>query len=189
MARKATDLLDVFRLGGQASESERAEDAPKRRERGERKARARREPRRESSEPVLSLTRRQVVLAGSALGLLLVLGFTLGLATGRAGGGDRAEPALQRTTGSAYWIQGRIDAMDMVNLRPVDSHEVLRDLVLRFGLPKDGVRILPEKTDLVIEIGPFASLERAQAYAKANRLDLINVRSSAPFRWPRFVEK
>jgi hypothetical protein len=82
-----------------------------------------------------------------------------------------------------------VDALDVARLKPVDPHQLLRDLVLKYGLPKDAVRIVPEPRTLVIEIGPFPSPERAQAFAKEHRLDTINLLMSAPFRWLKVVEK
>lgn len=183
MGRRSTDLLDIFRRPEEGPEEPRRAPAAKR----PAAPRKMREPR--ADGPLLVLSRRQVVLGGSALALLLVLGFTLGLAAGRSGG--REDPALARPAGptARIYLQGRIDAMDAQTLKPVEPAAVLKELLARYGLPAEYVFVRRDGPALVIEVGPFPSRERAQAYARENKLDLITLNMSAPFRWPQFTER
>lgn len=188
MPRRSTDLLDIFRRPDEPEQgAQRSGRTPARRETTPAKAKAPRPAR--SDGPGLTLTRRQVVLSASAVGLLVVLGFTLGLATGRSHGRTDASLARAERAAPQVFLQGRIDAMDPQTLRPVDPTAVLKELVSRYGLPAAHVDVRREDSDVVIEIGPFASRERAEAYAKANKLDLITLFLSAPFRWPSYPQR
>ena len=119
MARKATDLLDVFRYGegddgeGRAAGGRTASKA--RPSKGSRRA-----ARKRAGFDGMILTRRQVILGASVCCLLVALSFVLGLSAGSPGGDT---PAASRTTpaGAGIIVRGQLPAMDPASQRPIET--------------------------------------------------------------------
>lgn len=175
MARKATDLLDVFRFGD--ADDEAAAAAAARASAKTHKAAARRAQ--ASSFNGMILTRRQVVLAGSACCLLVALSFVLGLASGNSGD----TPAMQRTAGAsaAYAIRGALPLVHPATQRAVEPDEIRKVLERDYGVRPANLRIRSEAGQLLIEIGPFTSKDRARTYIRQTGLDMAHLVGADPF--------
>jgi hypothetical protein len=176
MGRKATDLLDVFRLGGGAGGGAPAGKRPAPR------AAAAKTPRAKggSFEGVF-LTPRQLVLGGSVALLALVLAFTLGLGFGRKGSGAATAPApLSRTT--AWFVRGRFEATDPLRGR-IRPDDVLGHLEQVHRIERRFVKVQPrESGGWWIFVGPFATDREAREYHGQMDLELIRGPGGYPFR-------
>ena len=185
MARKATDLLDVFRFGGdsEAEDQRRAASKPKARaERAKAKAESR-----ERGFDGLILSKRQLLLTGSAMMLLLVLSFVIGLSAGRPGA---PTPAARRdaTVGAeSLMIRGTMSVLDPATRRPVDPDDVRRVLQTQHQVPAANIHVHAEGGSLLIDIGPFKTEERARAYLERMELDLARIQGADPFLRPRIL--
>lgn len=188
MARKATDLLDVFRFGGGEEDDERESTRPAGRKRRKPPpkaaggARAKKKTRFEG----IALNRRQVWLASSAIGLLLILSFFLGLATGGSGAGEDAR-ALERRVPRRYAIRGRVPLLDPKTHRPADAARVARTLSSDYRIHASNLRVRRLGADLVIDIGPFPSRDDARSWLERSGLELWRIHLEDPFRFPEYV--
>jgi hypothetical protein len=186
MARKATDLLDVFRLAG-----EPGEEAPEGEARGTRRAAAHK---RKAPRPArrrvrgMILNQRQLLLGGSAIALLLVLSFVIGLSAGRGGRSSGSGEALSATTAPRWFaIRGTLPQLDPATQKPVDPSQVMAILQRDYGLQPAQVVMRPSGDQLVLEVGPFPSEEKARAYHRDAGLEMIQLHMHDPFRWPEYV--
>jgi hypothetical protein len=181
MARKATDLLDVFRFGGEGPSDDG--DAPKKRKRARPKSggAAKRSPK--ARFEGITLNRKQVWLVSSAALLLLFLSFTLGLATGRPGSG--ADEALNRQTPAQFAIRARVSQIDPETSRKASPRSVLEHLATEYRIRREHMQIRSEGGEYVIEIGPFTTEDRARRYLRGSGLELARIHLGDPFRYAR----
>jgi hypothetical protein len=190
MARKATDLLDVFRFSSDAPKgSKKDKRAEKRRERSEaspgsptqtRAPRARFEG--------IFLPPRQMLLGGSVLVLLLALSFTVGLGVGRSSASptapDASGPSLRRET-YAWALRGEIPKMDVARAEAPTETRIVRELGRKYGVPSDKLRVDAKGDPVVIWVGPFETEEAATAFLAARNLGTARLWSAAPFRFTK----
>lgn len=180
MGRKATDLLDVFRLA--SGEPAAAKTESKRHARKPKK----KQKQRKRFEGVF-LAPRQVLLGSAVLLLLVVLSFTVGVGFGRSGGdGTDLAPALSRTT--QWYIRGSLKEVDAIRGTVVDPAEVAEDLVDMHQVPRDriSVRTKPEG-GVYVFVGPFASEAQARRYFGEMALGPARVRGGVPFRREAYI--
>jgi len=194
MARKATDLLDVFRFADESEDDQAQRDDRRGRKRAPKERPAKRAaaaPSRRGAEgrggaEGLQVNRRQLVFGSSAIVLLLVLSFVLGLSTGRSrtptGGA-----AIQRQVPRRIAIRGELPRLDPATQQPVEPAEVARLLKRDFGLDAKHLRVEPRDGFLVIDVGPFNSEEAAARYLRDSGLELLHLHMDAPFRAPKFA--
>jgi len=208
MARKAHDLFDVFQLSQDADTGTR-ERGERRKAAAASKAKAKRprvrkpKPKSKSGQGTsgqgtfpetsrmapaggggVALNRRQVFLAGSAMLLLLVLSFTLGLATGRPS--DKQDgAALNRVT--SFVIRGRLPLTDPTTRNPVDTTRIRRQISSDYKIPSPNVMMRREGSDLVIDIGPWPSRQAAERFWNRSGLKLVHIHLEDPFRWAKIV--
>ncbi len=179
MAKKATDLLDVFRLGSAENASRAARSSA---------SRKRKPSKRRSGPPEegIQLGGRQLLLASCIGVLLIVLAFTVGLGVGRRGVMDTG-PSLSRGTpaSNVYWIRGTLPTHDHVMNGPVIPGEVVRELYEWHKIHPDRVRISlgPKKSLLQIDVGPFPTAAAAEAFHKDQNMKVIRLRHGSPFRF------
>lgn len=188
MARKATDLLEVFRISREAAEAAAAAKPSRKKPRASRKgADPQGDPTPEKPRfEGLWLNRRQLLLVSSALMLLVALSFTLGLAKGRSGAGGQPT-TLHRATPGQLAIRARLPGIDPATSRKVDPEAVLRELAREFRIQRANLRIRSEGADLVIEVGPFTSAEEARSYLRGSGLEMAHLHMEDPFRFARIV--
>jgi hypothetical protein len=169
MAKRANDLLDVFRLGPAEDEAPR----PRSRGSSSRKRSA-------ASSDGVFLAKRQVLLLGATGVLLVVLAFTAGLGYGRKRGGG---PALNKATPTAnYWIRGRLRSTDPLSGEPVPREAVIREIQARYGIPETYIRVRDEDEQrLAIDLGPFSSKAAAKQYFMRKRVDMLQLPWGHPF--------
>ncbi len=184
MARKATDLLDVFRHGGGDDDDDRShvvESDRARTRRTKKKSKARAKAAGRKGFDGVILTKRQVILAASACCLLVAGSFVLGLTAGRPGAGDG--PAMQRSSDaeSVWVIRGAMHAINPGTQKAVDVDELRGQITREFGVPNRNLRIYPQQGRLVLEIGPFGSEQRALDYLRKSGLDMAHVSGADPF--------
>ena len=185
MARKATDLLDVFRFSGDGGDGEGGgRRAPSRKKNSAKQAVARRKPRRRFEG--ITLNRRQVWLASSAIGLLLLLSFFLGLATGSPGADD-SNPALERRVAKRFWLRARLPYVDPTTSKPADVPRIAKVLTEDYRIRRQNVRMRRAGGELVIDIGPFPSRAEARSWLERSGLELWRIHMQDPFRFPEYV--
>lgn len=188
MARKATDLLDVFRFSNEdGDDTERTPKArPKRPKRaGKKKAAARGDGRRSRFEGI-SLNRRQVLIASSAVGLLLLLSFFLGLAAGGSDSGD-GSASLERREARRYVIRARVPLVDPARRKQADPAALKQALSRDYRIHSRNLRVRRMGADVVIDIGPFASRDKARQWLERSGLELWRVHMQDPFRFAEYV--
>jgi len=188
MARKAHDLFDVFQLAQDAGSGNR-KHGPRRKAAPASAAKTQRARtpaarRKSGASAGLALNRRQVLLAGSALMLLLVLSFTLGLATGRPGS-KQANPSLDRR--SAFVIRGTLPLTDPTTRNPVDTQHIRRQLSRDYKIPGPNIMMRRLGNDLRIDIGPWPSKRAAKRFWNRSGLKLVHIHLEDPFRWAQVV--
>jgi hypothetical protein len=181
MARKATDLLDVFRPGGGGEGGSRpARPRPAR-------AGAKMKQTGRGRFEGLVLTGRQIVLGSSVLVLLLVLSFTVGVGFGRGSRHATADRGLQATT--AWYIRGRLTARDPLKGTPVVPKTVIDDLVGQYQLDRRLVSTLPRSDGGIwVFIGPFASEAEARRQFLDQGFEVAHVDGGTPFRNADYVQ-
>ena len=191
MARKATDLLDVFRFSD--DDGNDAHERKTRRKAARRAARAAKGAKRKGSASAkgstafdgVHLSPRHLLLASCAGVLLLILSFTLGLATGRPGETPTRAPGLQRDT--MVLIRATLPVVDPTTRKATDPERIRRKLRLEYGIENRHLRIRKEDGQLILEVGPFRSEESATRYLRSSGLELAHLCMDDPFRWPVFV--
>ena len=185
MARKATDLLDVFRHGGTDDDDNGNVASKPRKRTAKRSASKSRGGGDRRTFDGLILTRRQVVLGGSVCCLLVALSFVLGLSAGRPGD----TPAASRTTAAqdAVLIRGTMPAVNMASQQPIDAAELRAALVREYRVPSNSLRIRREGGTLILEIGVFGSQEAAKSWLTQRGLDMAHFYGSDPFTPPQYV--
>lgn len=210
MARKANDLLDIFRYqpddADEAGGGKRGNQSPRRSPKqggktgkgnsgarnaasgtraSKKAARGKRVARRPDGDGYrLDLTHRHVVLGGSVLALLLVLSFTLGLAAGRGKEGSSDEVSLQRSAarGHSYYVSGTIPNILPSTGQRVRGKRIQQDLMEDFLLERSRFRIFSGKDEWRITVGPFASDADARRFVAHQGMEKWYVAAYAPFR-------
>jgi hypothetical protein len=190
MARKATDLLDVFRYGGDEDENDSGQgvSSERRRSKKKRKKAVAKPPADRKGFRGLILSQRQVVLAGSACCLLVVLSFVLGVTAGRPGSGDT--PAIRKDVAdSSRWfvIQGELDQVHPATQKALDPAKVRTDLVRDYRLRSQNLRIREGDRSLLLEVGPFRTEQRARDFLRDSGLDMAHLYGADPFLGARIV--
>lgn len=188
MARKATDLLDVFRFNNEDGKDDH--ERKKRRKAAATGTRKRKSARRAAGKSSggfegIHLSPRHLLLASCACVLLLVLSFTLGLATGRPSGSARQAPALKRET--PVVIRTKLPLIDPANSKPTDPKRIRRKLRHEHGIKDHHLRIWRDGSYLVLEVGPFQSEASARSYLRSSGLELAHINMEDPFRWPEIL--
>jgi hypothetical protein len=187
MARKATDLLDVFRFSSEGGGDDSG-SAPKKR-RPSRKQAAKKKGgggRRKARFEGIALNRRQVVLASSAIGLLLILSFFLGLAAGGSGGDD-TDAALERRAARRYVIRAFVPLVDPAARKPADPVRLARNIARDYGIDPRNLRARRRGADIAIDIGPFPSRDEARRWLERSGLELCRIHMQDPFRFPEYI--
>ena len=190
MARKATDLLDVFRHGGDDDDhdsrvvsSDRAR-AAKRTKAKPKKASAKKSGTGRGFDGLI-LTKRQVILSASVCCLLVALSFVLGLSAGRPGD---ATPAASRTaaTDMGWIIQGELPAIHAATGKPIDAQAVRDELVQDNGVSSTHLRIHRQGGRLLLQIGLFDTEAQARKWLDDSGLTMIHMYGTGPFLAPRY---
>ena len=188
MARKATDLLDVFRYAGDGDDGDGRVVSSDRGRKGSKKKKARKAKSKGADKGFdgVILTRRQVILGASVCCLLVALSFVLGLSAGRPGSEDT--PAASRTAANGrVVIQGEMPAIHLSTQRPIDVDAVRSELVRVYGVPSGNLRISSRDGRILLQIGLFGSKEEAQAFLTSHGLDMAHIFGADPFAPARFV--
>ncbi len=191
MARKATDLLDVFRYGGDEDENDPSQvvSSAQRRSKAKKKkkAAAKRAAGRKGFRGLI-LSQRQVVLAGSACCLLVVLSFVLGVTAGRPG--SATTPSIQKDVSeSSQWvvIQGEMPQVHPATQKALDPATVHGDIVRDYRIRTQNLRIREGAGVLILEVGPFRTDERARDFLRDSGLDMARLYGADPFLGARIV--
>ena len=188
MARKATDLLDVFRFaddgdGGTADDAKRGGGAKGRAKKGgatKRKAAANR-----SGFDGLILTKRQVILGASVCCLVVALSFVLGLSAGRP---DTDTPAASRTAATGrVVIRGVMPAVHPATQNPLDPAALHAELVREYQLPAGNLRVRRVGGQLYLEIGLFDSKAQAEEFLRDRGLDMAHLYGADPFTTAAYI--
>ena len=180
MARRSTDLLEVFRGPREGSGQAKGRSSSGSRRKGS----ARRKV--SAGFEGVSLGPRQVLLASCVMVLLLVLAFTVGLGVGRRGGPATAGPDLSRTqagrAAAVWYVQGRVPRRDVMRGEEVDPDRLKDDLVREHGFRASDLRVSEgERGYFFVHYGPFASEEEARNVLREHNLGYLNVRGTYPF--------
>jgi hypothetical protein len=185
MARKATDLLDVFRFSDDGGDDDSHSD------RGRGASKARKPKKKETAKPRqrvqgLILNRRQIVLGSSAIALLLVLSFVLGLSTGRSG--PATQPTkIERRTATRFAIRGSLPLLDKATQKAIEPKAVAAILKRDYGLDRDHLQLGKADGRLIIDVGPFRSERAAREWLESSNLEMLHLFMEDPFRWPEYV--
>ncbi len=188
MARKATDLLDVFRFGDDDGDENSKRDSGRggRRVPKERKPKKAPRARSQSEEDVLQLNRRQILLGSSAVVLLLVLSFVLGLSAGRSGPSEDDTKIERRSGRDLIAIRGDLPLLDKATRKSIDPAQIAGVLKRDYGLKRKNIHMYRVSGRLVIDIGPFHSETQAKSYLRKSGLKMLHIHMEDPFRWPEF---
>ena len=189
MARKATDLLDVFRFSDDGGDDDSHREATRgggRAASSGRKPKRKKAPKQRRRVQGVILNRRQIVLGSSAIALLLVLSFVLGLSTGRSG--PEAQPTkIERRTTARFAIRGALPLLDKATQKAIEPKTVAAILKRDYGLGRDHLRLSRSEGRLVIDIGPFRSERAAREWFDKSDLGMLHLHMHDPFRWPEYV--
>jgi len=188
MARRSTDLLEVFRgpreTGASASSSASGRKPKKR----SKKSGAKR-----SGLDGLVLGPRQVLLASCVMVLMLVLAFTVGLGVGRRGAPGNGQDALSRPadtghTAAVWYIQGRVPRRSVMYGEEVDPDLLKEDLVAQHGFRASDLRVTEgERGYFFVHYGPFTSKDQARKVLRENNLGYLKVQGTYPFSLEEIV--
>jgi hypothetical protein len=183
MARRTTDLLDVFRDRGTGRSGKPEEPAqpkaPKKPFEG------------------MFLLPRQLLLGSSVVVLLLVFAFVLGLSMGRRGGNStqalqantaRAQEAESNTPG--VYVLGRVPVTNPGGLKR-NEPTAIRDMLTadRFGVDPARLWIAADPNDAqqwILTVGPFANKKQAADYLMSHRLTTARIGGALPFERPGY---
>jgi hypothetical protein len=183
MARRTTDLLDVFRDRGASGRGGKPEPAPSA------------NPEKKPFEGVF-LFPRQLLLGSSVVVLLLVFAFVLGLSMGRRSGGDGTEALRADAPRSAdaapvrrVFVLGRVPLTNPTGLAANDPKKLYEALTseryavdpARLWIDKD-----PNDAQWRIYLGPFTTQQEAADYLMNHRLTRGRVGESYPFQAPSY---
>ncbi len=184
MARKATDLLDVFRFADDDGDGKGAA-ASKARPTSKASAAKKAKAKGGRGFDGLILTRRQVILGASVCCLVVALSFVLGLSAGRPG---EPTPAASRTAGaSKVVIRGTMPAVNPSTQNPLDPAELHAELVREYRVPRGNLRVREVGGRLYLEIGLFDSRQEAEAFLERLGLDMAYLYGTAPFTTPAYI--
>lgn len=197
MARKASDLLDVFRLRPEPSGGKSAGDKkPARTSRGgtsksgakRTKTTASRKPAKARKRPddVVALSRRQLVYAGSVVFLLMALSFTFGVSM--SGDDSTSNNALRRDVPVAWdwYIEGYMDQEAILTGKRIDIQAAGRALQ-DYGVKHEMLRARLIDGKYRIRIGPFPTRQEAFMYADSYALTAFVYGTLSPFGRMTFV--
>ncbi|MDF1702291.1 MAG: hypothetical protein P1V36_14150 [Planctomycetota bacterium] len=195
MARKATDLLEVFRYDGDDNDEGEGRSVSNRRGRSAQSSSAKKAQAKKAKAKKgkgfdgLIVTRRQVILGASVCCLLVALSFVLGLSAGRPGQGDT--PAASRTQAGAqgFIIQGEMPIVHTSTQKPIGIAGVKEELVREYRVPASNLRVRAEDGRLILEIGLFGSEDEARRYLRRSQLDMAHIFGSDPFQNPRYLPR
>ena len=191
MARKATDLLDVFRFNSEDGHDNR--DRKPRKTKTAARSSTRKPAKRSKPKSAASsfdgihLGPRQLLLASSAGLLLLVLSFTLGLAAGRPDSGSEQAPSALARQSNFVAIRTEISLVDPATRKRTDPRKVRALLVKDFRVPSKNLRIFEEAGQLVLQVGPFRTEQAANDFRQRTGLEFARINMEEPFRWPSIV--
>lgn len=176
MARRTTDLLDVFRAetpapGRAATHAAAKAAGPKRRFEG------------------LFLFPRQLLLGSCVVVLLLVFTFVLGLSMGRrgaAGGSSALQASAPRAAESnerRHYAVGRVPHVDAARQARIDPAALRDRLVENYGVPRERIWILndADARQWQVVLGPFANEHQATEFLFDHTLIKARLGSGAPF--------
>lgn len=198
MARKASDLLDVFRL---KPADPTGDDAASRKSGARKKSKAAKAGRKSSAsggsakrrrsgsstgDEVVSVSRRQLVYAGSVVVLLMALSFTLGVSMS---GDGAAQPALKKETPKDWYIVGYVSKTSLLADKKVDIRKAATELFHRFGVARKLLMIHDLGTRYRMRLGPYESKDEAYRYAERYQLSGFNHAGEAPFFPPELTQK
>lgn len=192
MARRSTDLLDMFR-GPRAGEHAAKGRSGKPRKKPRKRTKTRGRGGWLSAFEGLVLGPRQVLLASCVMVLLLVLAFTVGLGVGRRGGplADSTSLSLESGTGrpaAAFYIQGRVPRRDLLRDQDVDPDLLKEDLVRLHGFRPADLQVTEgERGFFFVHYGPFTSEEAARRVLREHNLGYLNVQGTWPFSLEEIV--
>jgi hypothetical protein len=186
MARKSTDLLDVFQAASRSKPAK--ERARKLKEPKEPKSKEPKGPRKKFEG--IFLEPRQVVLAGSVGVLLLALSFVLGLGVGKSpkhapAAGDGYALRRETATATAWAFRGEVGKIDVMRAVANSGPAIEKELGQRYRVPHDKIRVDTRGDPIVIWIGPFATKAEAQAFFDERNLQTARLGSAGPFRFAR----
>lgn len=186
MARRTTDLLDVFRDRGTAGRPAKG-DAPAPAE-----ARAAKKP-----FEGLFLFPRQLLLGSSVVVLLLVFAFVLGLTMGRrgsSGGGNALQGSVPRADASTpdvrrLYVSGRVPVTNATTLATNDPQKLFDTLTSsRYGVDSERLWITGDSSgkQWVVILGPFDKKQDAIDYLVSHGLLTVRVGGVYPFQSPGY---
>lgn len=190
MARKASDMLDVFRL---RPESSGTDSKPK--QKTGRGSKASTKPKRtkasksaRAEDVVLSLTRRQTMYAGCVGVLLLALSFTLGVGLG---GGDEGQggPALRRDAPQPWYILGELPMASALSQKDIDIRDAARQLRRELAVAQDKLSLSKTRNRYRLWVGPFDTRDAAFRYHANYQLDTFRHQGISPFNPGQFVQE
>ena len=191
-----SDLLDLFRRSQSSGDDEkpksrtakskakRPQSRNRKAEPSKKKKRVRKRPTRAANdETVLTLTRRQMLYAGSGQVILLGLAFLVGLTFGRSGPElNRPEPVQP----AEIYIVAEIPLTNgLGNQRPVNIREIVRRLTSIHDIDRRWVHTRKTERVYEIAIGKFDSEEAARRFVDAKRLGQFRAAGRLPFQKPR----
>lgn len=181
MARKSTDLLDVFRAEKRVAENAASRPATK-------------AAREKGAFQGLLLLPRQLLLGGSVMMLLLVFAFVLGLTVGKRGAESDAAALSAQARRAAdadrrgLFAVGRVPLMDPVRQSANEPGRIFSDLVTVRGVDEKRVWIRDDATrqHLQVLIGPFTDKAQAAEYLQRTNLVVARLGGVHAFVSPEF---
>ncbi len=184
-----SDLLDLFRRSSEPEdEGKQAKKKPKRKAKAKSTAGSRKKPRKQtaaraSDETVLTLSRRQMLYAGSGQVILLGLAFLVGLTFGKGNSLERqtsiSPPELK------IYVTAQLPPTDgLGNQRPIDIRQIKRTLARIHEVDPDMIFHRKTSSGYELAIGYFPSIAAAEAFVDAKRLGQFRAAGRLPFQKP-----